>query len=100
MSKATPLRPFGRRDPPAPLPNSKSTFEPPLKRELTRRLCLICCVFYGFTWLVSFISTLDFSQGPPLGVLGQLVATILVALFALVIGAIPPLVLRGHAVSG
>ncbi|KAF8498289.1 nucleoporin protein Ndc1-Nup [Gautieria morchelliformis] len=95
----TPLRPFGRKVSPASLPSPTSTYEPFLKRELAHRLFLICSVFVGFTWLFSFISTLDFTKGPPLGVLGHLTATSLTALFALVIGAVPPLVLRGHAVS-
>lgn len=100
MPVGTSLRPLGRKDPPAALPSSKSTYEPPLKRELAQRLLLICSVFYAFVWLFSFISTLDPPKGPPLGVLGHLVATSLTSLFALVIGAVPSLALRGHAVSG
>ena len=100
MSLATPLRPFGRKEYPSPLPNPELIYEPSLKRELAHRLFLICSVFFGFTWLVSFIFTLDLTKGPPLGVLGHLVATTLTALFALMTGAIPLLVLRGRAVSG
>ena len=100
MSVATPFRPFGRKKPPIPFPNSKSPYEPLLKRELAHRLFLICSVFFGFTWLFSFTSTLDIAKGPPLGVLGHLVATSLTAFLALLIGGVPSLLIRGHAVSG
>ncbi|KAF8572669.1 hypothetical protein K439DRAFT_1643451 [Ramaria rubella] len=95
----TPLRPFGRKEPPAPLPGSKHEYETPLKRELASRLLLVCSAFLAFTWLVLLFTTMDFSKGPPLGVFGHLITTSLVAVTALGVGAAPLLVLRGRAVS-
>jgi len=100
MSFSTPTRPFGRKQPPGPLPDPKSIYEPLLKCELASRLIFICATSFAFTWLVALAATINFSKGPPLGFLGHIVAMALMALASLAVGGIPSLVLRGHAVSG
>ncbi|KIJ56383.1 hypothetical protein M422DRAFT_774158 [Sphaerobolus stellatus SS14] len=96
---ASPLRPFGRKEPPKPLPDPKSSYERPLKRDLTSRLLAVTIAYFGFEYSIFLITTANVSKGVPLGLLGHLIASVFFAGFALILGGIPPLFLRGRAVS-
>ncbi|KAF8528396.1 nucleoporin protein Ndc1-Nup [Hysterangium stoloniferum] len=96
----THLRPFGRKEPAAPLPDPKTAYERPLKRELANRVLIVYSAFYGFTWSTLFLTSIDLSKGPPLGFFGHLIATSISTMVLSVVGALPPLILRGRTVSG
>lgn len=99
-ASVSPLRPFGRKEPPSPLPDAKSSYEWPLKRELANRLYAICLAYFSVIWFALYMTTLNLSKGPPMGHFGNLLATTLFAGVTLLFGGLPPLFLRGRSISG
>ncbi|GJJ13019.1 hypothetical protein Clacol_007268 [Clathrus columnatus] len=99
MSNVTPLRPFGRKEAPIPIPDPKSSYEPLLKKELGNRILSICLAFIAFIYLLYFIPSIDISRGQRLGMIGHLAATGFLTTVAFAFGALPLLILRGRTVS-
>jgi len=97
---ASPLRPFGRKEPPKPLPDPKVSYERPLKRELSNRLFAITVTYFGFEYAVLLLTSASLGNGVPLGLVGHTIAAALVGGISLLLGGLPPLFLRGRAVSG